>query len=85
MTAVLDQVLPGAPPLVPAVAAEVLPAGLLAWTWLGSTVANLAFFGRPWVALYGGLALGALVVPYLRALTLAVRSPRLVPAPQVSA
>jgi putative membrane protein len=85
MTAVLDRVLPGAPPRASAASAEVLPAGLLAWTWLGSTLANLAFFGRPWVALYGGLALGALVVPYLRALTLAVRSPRLVPAPQVPA
>jgi putative membrane protein len=45
-----------------------LPAALLAWTWLGSVLANVAFFGRPWVALYGGVALGALVVPYLRAL-----------------
>jgi putative membrane protein len=91
MTAVLDRVL-GAVPRVTtdagagaAVAVEAVPAGLLAWTWLGSVVANLAFFGRPWVALYGGLALGVLVVPYLRALALAARFPRLVPAPQGSA
>ena len=83
MTAVVDRVLPDARPPAPA-AAEALPAALLAWTWLGSVVANLAFFGRPWVALYGGLALGVLVVPYLRALAVAVR-PRVVPAPQVPA
>ena len=83
MTAVLDRVLPDARPPAPA-ATEALPAALLAWTWLGSVIANLAFFGRPWVALYGGLALGVLVVPYLRALAVAVR-PRVVPAPQVPA
>ena len=84
MTALLDRVLPAAGPAAPA-AAEALPAALLAWTWLGSVAANLAFFGRPWVALYGGLALGVLVVPYLRALAVAARPPRLVPAPQVPA
>jgi uncharacterized membrane protein len=83
MTAILDWVLPKAPRVGSAAAAEALPAGLLAWTWLGSVVANLAFFGRPSVALYGGLALGLLVVPYLRARMLAARSPRLVPAPAV--
>ena len=85
MTAVLDQVLPAAPRVEPAALAEALPAALLAWTWLGSVVANLAFFGRPWVALYGGLALGALVVPYLRSLTLAARAPRVASARQVPA
>jgi putative membrane protein len=85
ITAVLDRVLPAEPRVAPAAAAEALPAALLAWTWLGSVVANLAFFGRPWVALYGGLALGALAVPYLRALTAAARAPRLAPAPGVAA
>lgn len=46
----------------PAVA---VPALLLAWTWAGSVVGNAAFFGRPAVALWGGLLLGAFVVPYL--------------------
>jgi len=45
-----------------------VPAAVLAWTWAGSTLGNLAFFDRPWVALYGGLAMGALVVPYLASL-----------------
>ncbi|MBT0771066.1 carotenoid biosynthesis protein [Kineosporia sp. J2-2] len=40
-------------------------ASVLAWTWLGSAVANLFFFGRPWVALYGGVVMGLTVLPYL--------------------
>jgi putative membrane protein len=48
-----------------AAAAQVVPAALLAWTWLGSTLANLAFFGRPALAGYGCLALGVTVAPYL--------------------
>jgi putative membrane protein len=49
------------------------PAVVLAWTWCGSTLGNLAFFDRPWVALYGGLVMGTVVGPYL-ALVLADRS-----------
>jgi hypothetical protein len=44
---------------------EVIPAAVLAWTWCGSAVGNLVFFDRPWVALYGGLVMGAVVLPYL--------------------
>jgi putative membrane protein len=60
LTAVLDQLVPATPGRV-----EAVPAALLAWTWVGSTVANLAFFDRPMVALWGGLAMGAVVGPYL--------------------
>jgi len=49
------------------VRSEAVPAGLLAWTWAGSGVGNLVFFDRPWVALYGGVVMGVLVVPYLLA------------------
>lgn len=38
---------------------------LYLWTWAGSLVANLAFFGRPWVALWGGLGMGLVAVPLL--------------------
>jgi uncharacterized membrane protein len=38
---------------------------VLAWTWCGSAVGNLVFFDRPWVALYGGLVMGVVVLPYL--------------------
>lgn len=44
---------------------DAVPAALLAWTWFGSTLGNAVFFGRPWVAVWGGVALGALVLPYL--------------------
>jgi len=85
MTAVLDRVVPGASPPTtggtPASLLETLPAALLTWTWFGSVLANVAFFGRPWVALYGGVALGALVVPYLKALRRDMVGARAVPAP----
>ena len=58
----LDRLLPASPD---APADEAVPAGVLAWTWAGSTVGNLAFFDRPWVAAWGGLAMGATVLPYL--------------------
>lgn len=44
---------------------ERVPALLLAWTWLGGTLAAAAFFGRPAGALVGGLAMGVTVGPYL--------------------
>lgn len=36
---------------------------LYLWTWGGSLLANLAFFERPAVALWGGLAMGLVAVP----------------------
>nr|WP_284290660.1 carotenoid biosynthesis protein [Angustibacter aerolatus] len=54
-----------------------VPAALLAWTWAGSTFGNAVFFGRPGVALWGGVAMGLLVVPYLRSVHRArARRPR---------
>ena len=44
---------------------ESVPAVMLAWTWLGSALANVAFFGRPEVAMYGFVGMGVLVGPYL--------------------
>ncbi len=46
------------------------PALLLGWTWLGSALANLAFFDRPAVGLWGLAAMGAVVGPYLLGPTL---------------
>ena len=45
---------------------QAVPATLLGWTWLGSTLGNAAFFRRPVVAAYGGTAMGLTVLPYLR-------------------
>ena len=47
---------------------HLVPAVLLVWTWLGSTLANAVFFGRPAVAGYGFVAMGAVVGPYLERL-----------------
>ncbi len=49
-------------------AQQQVPAAVLAWTWLGSLTGNLVFFDRPAVALYAGIAMGALTLPYLRLL-----------------
>jgi putative membrane protein len=46
-------------------APEDVPGAMLAWTWAGSTLGNAVFFGRPLVALWGGVLMGLLVVPYL--------------------
>ena len=44
------------------------PTALLAWTYLSSVLANAVFFGRPGVALVGGVGMGATVLPWLRSL-----------------
>jgi putative membrane protein len=44
---------------------QAVPAAVLAWTWLGSALGNLAFFHRPWVAAYGFLVMGCVAAPYL--------------------
>ncbi len=60
MIAALDRVLPAGSPI-----GESVPAAVLAWTWLGSAVGNLVFFDRPWVAVYGGLTMAVVTLPYL--------------------
>lgn len=45
-----------------------VPHALLLWTWGSSVLANLAFFGRPLVALTGGVAMALVTVPLLRRL-----------------
>jgi putative membrane protein len=49
-------------------ATETVPAALLAWTWIGSTVGSAVFFGRPSVAVWGGVAMGICTAPYLLSL-----------------
>ncbi|SNQ46971.1 Carotene biosynthesis associated membrane protein [Frankia canadensis] len=45
---------------------EAIPLALLGWTYLSSVLANAAFFGRPGVAVTGGLAMGAVLATGLR-------------------
>ena len=42
---------------------DTLPIALWLWTFLSSVLANLAFFGRPAVALAGGVAMGVVALP----------------------
>ena len=63
MMALLDALLPrvasdGAAP------DDRVPAALYLWTYASSVLGAAVFFGRPVVALLGGLAMGLVVVPY---------------------
>jgi len=51
-----------------------VPAALFLWTYGSSVLANAVFFGRPGVALVGGVAMGVVAVPFAH--SLAVRSPQ---------
>lgn len=41
-----------------------LPGFLYAWTWIGGVIANLIVFDRPYVALWGGIAMGVFVIAF---------------------
>lgn len=43
-----------------------VPAAMLAWVYLSNVMAHAVFWGNPSVALVGGLAMGLLLVPWLR-------------------
>jgi putative membrane protein len=49
---------------------------LLLWTYASQVLANLAFFGRPAVALWGGALMGAVTVPYAIAVAREARTRR---------
>ncbi len=49
------------------------PALLLGWTWLGSALAGVAFFGRPWAGLWVFVVMGLVAAP---ALLRVLRPPR---------
>jgi uncharacterized membrane protein len=43
---------------------EGVPTLMLLWVYFSNVLANAAFFGRPWVAVWGGIAMGAVVIPW---------------------
>jgi putative membrane protein len=45
-----------------------VPAALFLWTYASSVLAFAVFFGRPLVALVGGVGMGLVAVPYALAL-----------------
>jgi len=55
---------------------DLVPAGVLAWTYASQVLANVVFFGRPAVAAWGGLLMGLAVIPYLRLLLAERRTPQ---------
>ena len=44
--------------------ADGVPTLMLLWVYCSNVLANAVFFGRPWVALWGGLIMGAVVIPW---------------------
>lgn len=55
---------------------EGVPAVLYGWTWIGGIVANAVFLGRPAVAVWGGVLMGLVAVPYLWRVIADYRRPR---------
>jgi putative membrane protein len=47
------------------VATDTVPQSLLTWVFASNVLANLVFFGRPGVALWGGVCMGVVVIPWL--------------------
>lgn len=74
MVAALDRVVPDAH-----TGDDRLPLALWVWTFLSSTMAAAVFFGRPSVALVGGLLMGLVGVPLLVVLRRYGVGPRVVP------
>lgn len=58
LTAALDRALPRQPSV-----SDAVPICLYLWTWIGSVIGNVFFFGRPLVALIGGVTMGVIAVP----------------------
>ena len=68
-----------APPSDPApgrLPVDAVPAAVLAWTYVGSVMANLVFLSRPATAVWGGLLMGLTAIPYLRLLVQDARTLR---------
>jgi putative membrane protein len=51
-------------PRAPAGTDDRAPAALFLWTYIGSVIGNIVFFGRPWVGLVGGVLMGLVAVPF---------------------
>ncbi|WP_083862632.1 carotenoid biosynthesis protein [Gordonia soli] len=65
MMAILDRVIGGARAATTEsrTGGDCLPIAIYLWTYFSSVLAHLAFFGRPPVALTGGILMGAIAIP----------------------
>ena len=50
-----------------------VPTALFLWTYGSSVLANAAFFGRPAVALVGGIGMGLVSLPFARSAARSLR------------
>ena len=50
--------------LPPRTAPDGVPALMLAWVYFSNVLGNAVFFDRPWVALWGGILMGIVVIPW---------------------
>jgi len=41
-----------------------VPTLMLLWVYCSNVLANAVFFGRPWVAVWGGVIMGIVVIPW---------------------
>ena len=73
LIAALDLALPHAAQVLPE---DRVPGALYLWTYVSSVLAHALFFGRPPVALVGGIVMGLVAVPYAVAWYRAVRPSR---------
>lgn len=56
--------------LLPRIASDdTLPTVMLTWVYLSNVMAAAVFFGRPGVAIWGGIAMGLVIVPWWRRLS----------------
>ena len=73
LMAVLDRVVP--PGSTDPRTDDVLPGVLYLWTYGAQVLGNAVFFDRPAVAVLGGIAMGAVAIPYARVLLETARAP----------
>ena len=76
LVAALDLALPRVAPVPGRSPEDLLPGALYLWTYASSVLAHAVFFGRPPVALVGGVVMGLVAVPYALAWLRAVRPQR---------
>jgi putative membrane protein len=76
LVAALDVALPRADSTPSRSPEDLVPGALYLWTYASSVLAHAVFFGRPPVALVGGIAMGLVAVPYALAWSRAVRPRR---------
>ncbi|MDN7121841.1 carotenoid biosynthesis protein [Nocardioides sp. ChNu-153] len=82
MVALLDRLVPGRQEARAPLRDDAVPVVVYLWTYSSSVLAHLAFFGRPPVALVGGIVMGLVAVPLAVGVVRELRAGRPVVEPQ---